>query len=105
MKTPSIALALVASFTVALLIGVGTMPPAAFIEKATAGQDAEIAQYRHHERDRTEPGRYDDRRQPVDCHRAVRTHSINGMMVAHRHVGGNTTLRRGACPAAPPARR
>lgn len=35
-------------------------------------------------------------RQPrklVDCHRDVRTHRINGVMLRHRHVGPNCEIR------------
>lgn len=30
---------------------------------------------------------------PVDCHRDVRVHRINGVMVRHRHVGKNCAVR------------
>lgn len=32
-------------------------------------------------------------RQPVDCHRDVRTHRIGGIMLRHRHVGDNCAVR------------
>ncbi|WP_269930611.1 hypothetical protein [Aminobacter sp. HY435] len=30
---------------------------------------------------------------PVDCHRDVRTHRVNGVMLRHRHVGPNCQIR------------
>lgn len=29
----------------------------------------------------------------VDCHRDVRTHRVNGVMLRHRHVGPNCQIR------------
>ncbi|MEJ6783897.1 hypothetical protein [Aminobacter sp. Piv2-1] len=33
------------------------------------------------------------RRQPVDCHRDVRIHRIEGLMLRHRHVGDDCRVR------------
>lgn len=33
------------------------------------------------------------RKRPYDCHRDVRTHRINGVMVTHRHVGDRCQVR------------
>ncbi len=35
----------------------------------------------------------DVRKRPRDCHRDVRTHRINGVMVTHRHVGDRCQVR------------
>lgn len=34
-----------------------------------------------------------ERRKPRDCHRDVRRHRINGVMVLHRHVGDRCKVR------------
>lgn len=33
------------------------------------------------------------RKRPYDCHRDIRTHRINGVMVTHRHVGDRCQVR------------
>lgn len=33
------------------------------------------------------------RRKPADCHRDVRTHRIDGVMIRHRHVGDDCAVR------------
>ena len=37
--------------------------------------------------------RRNERRKPSDCHRDVRRHRINGIMVLHRHVGDRCQVR------------
>ncbi len=32
-------------------------------------------------------------RRPADCHRSVRTHWINGVLLRHRHVGKDCAVR------------
>lgn len=98
MKTPSIALAFVASFTAALVIGVQAMPPKSVVPKAIASENSVIAQIPSGIRSRDRDDRHRDerrheRRQTADCHRDVRTHRINGAMVTHRHVGSNCAVR------------
>jgi hypothetical protein len=42
------------------------------------------------------PQTYEERniqKRPYDCHRDVRTHRINGVMVTHRHVGDRCKVR------------
>ncbi|MEO3385186.1 hypothetical protein [Mesorhizobium sp. CAU 1741] len=110
MRTPSIALAFVASFTAAFIIGVHAMPPNAVMSEAAASGSIVTAQVpapqgsRSRDRDDRYRDRYDnrardrydrrpERRQFADCHRDVRTHRINGALVTHRHVGSNCSVR------------
>ena len=52
----------------------------------------------YHQRGTCEPvivsaPRQNQRRQIVDCHRDVRTHRIDGVMLRHRHVGDDCRVR------------
>ena len=106
MKPPSIALALVASFTAALVIAALAMPPASILGAAQAGETGMVAQAQPGSSSRRDDQRNRQREQRAlaDCHRDVRTHRINGVMVTHRHVGANCAVRvvnRSSEPATP----
>lgn len=69
----SIALALLLSTFAGVVVASTAMRPSVLLERSLASDAAA--------------------RQPADCHRDVRTHRIFGVMIRHRHVGKNCSVR------------
>ena len=93
MKTPSIPVAFVASLVAAILVVMGTVALPRMHDTRASETPVVTAQAQSGSSVRRDDLQQQLRTRPVDCHRDVRTHRINGVLVRHRHVGDNCEVR------------
>jgi hypothetical protein len=96
-----ISLAFVLSAVAGVLLGALVMQPSMAhgqtiqAEQQTGGQSSRVYRRGEVPAETKQQRRRDTQstQAPVDCHRDVRTHRIDGVMVTHRHVGPNCEVR------------
>lgn len=93
----AIAAALALSGLAGLVVATKAMPGIAVSpgqgDPALSAQVQDVSSRRDREREERERESRSQRRTPVDCHRDVRTHRVDGVLIRHRHVGQNCAVR------------